>query len=175
MKRRQSWAYFVGGLGAAGGSYGLNVLNPQSETQILSQLTLASPPISSIGATSKPTIVEFWAPWCENCKASAYKVKRLKDVYGGKVNVILVDGDDRKNGWLVDRFRVDAIPHVALINPSGTVETSLVGVVPEGVVIADVEALIARKDLPYVMYDPWKDLGGEGRNMKDLRDTEANG
>jgi len=105
MKRRQSWGYFALGLTASASSYALNILNPETETQILTSLTSSSPPISSIGTTSKPTVLEFWAPWCENCKAGAYNARRMKEKYGGKVNVILVDGDDRRNSWLVDRFR----------------------------------------------------------------------
>jgi len=64
---------------------------------------------------------------------------------------------------------------VSLISPSGVVLTSLIGVVPESVIFQDVEALISRQELPYVMYDPWKENNEEGRNVKGIRNPDGGG
>mmetsp|Transcript_17298 Transcript_17298/g.35644 ORF Transcript_17298/g.35644 Transcript_17298/m.35644 type:complete len:267 (+) Transcript_17298:49-849(+) len=175
LKRRTSWSYFIGGLATAVASYGYNVANPVSELKVLEEMTRDSVGVNVVGVNNKPTVLEFWAPWCENCKSTAFSTRRLRSIYSSRVNFILIDGDDKDNSWLVDRFRVDAIPHVAFIDREGFVETSLIGVVPEEVVRRDLEALVNKEELPYVMYDPWKGTGGtntDGRNVKGMRDPD---
>ncbi|KAG5178277.1 hypothetical protein JKP88DRAFT_225487 [Tribonema minus] len=68
------------------------------------------------------------------------------------------------NAALVDAFRVDGIPHLALITPRGDVETALVGNVPRKVVQADLNALLSRQDLPYMGYDAF---AGESHDIND--------
>jgi len=73
------------------------------------------------------------------------------------VNFVVVNGDSSENMDLVTKFRVDGIPHLALINREGEVKTALIGTVPKKVIEADLESLIAGKDLPYEGYDAFED------------------
>lgn len=131
--------------------------------QLLAQMTDKSDPISIIGTNGKPTVVDFWAPWCENCKLSAPTMSKIEEEYQGRVNFVMIDVDGTSNArsWAyVKAFGVDAIPHMALVSAEGDVETALIGPVPKTVLEADFNTLIEnskgtsqKKELPYVMLD----------------------
>ncbi len=38
----------------------------------------------------KPTVIEFWASWCENCEALQPQLDRISAEYGDRVNVVAV-------------------------------------------------------------------------------------
>ncbi|CAM9926314.1 unnamed protein product, partial [Sphacelaria rigidula] len=62
----------------------------------------------------------------------------------------------------VDAFRVDGIPHLAMVNSKGDVETAIVGAVPKEVIVDDIKALLANKELPYKGFDMFE---GENHNI----------
>lgn len=75
----------------------------------------------------------------------------------------------QKNWELIERFRVDAIPHLALVSKEGFVETALIGPIPKTVLRADIDVLLegqmnteskendALKDkIPYKMFDAFQ-------------------
>ena len=103
--------------------------------------------------SGKPTLVEFFAPWCESCKESAPGVRALELQYRDRVNFVAIDGSDISNANLVSLFRVDGIPHFAFIDADTTVQTSLVGAVPKQIVREELEALMSKQPLPYEGFD----------------------
>jgi len=146
-------------------------LNPIPTIQILNEMQMSSAPLTNIG-NGKPTVVDFWAPWCENCKDAAPTLKLVEDEYKDRVNFVAVNADLSDAGDLINRFDVDAIPHMALISSEGDVETALIGPIPYKVMKADLDALLenaaalkakdgsassaTKKELPYVMLDVFK-------------------
>jgi thioredoxin-like negative regulator of GroEL len=94
----------------------------------------------------------------------------LEEEYKDQVNFVMVNGD-RSEAWpLIERFGVDAIPHLALISAEGDVETALIGPVPKRVLEADLNALISnanaqnkKVDLPYQMLDAFSERPGQRR------------
>lgn len=138
--------------------------HPITDVQLLASMQQNSAPITSIGTNGKPTVVDFWAPWCENCKAAAPTLNKVEEEYNGKVNFVMVNAD-QGNPWpLIEAFGVDAIPHLALVNSEGDVITALIGPTPKSVLEADLDVLIrnskesdTNEDLPYVMLDVFKD------------------
>ncbi len=93
----------------------------------------------------------------------------------------MVNGDLRESWPLIERFGVDAIPHLAMIGSDGYVETALIGPIPRSVLQADLDAMIengkrgnsmdeegeqqqqqVKLQLPYTMYDAF-------RSRPDLR------
>ena len=137
-------------------TYAWQYTHPMPAVQLLAQMQEQSAPLTVIGNNGKPTVMDFWAPWCENCKAEAPTMKKIETVYGNRVNFILVNADQGEAWPLIERFGVDAIPHMAMISSSGSVETALIGEVPGSILKQDIDALLEGKDrdsLPFVMYD----------------------
>lgn len=147
-------------------NYGYQFTHPITSLSLLAEMQRNSEELNVIGNNGKPTMVEFWAPWCINCREEAATIASIEAEYKGKVNFIMVDGDKGDNWPIIERFNVDAIPHIALVSSDGLVETSLIGTIPRGVLRDDLDTMIenshrleqgeGRKQLPYVMYDSFQ-------------------
>lgn len=153
-------------------SYAWRFQHPTTALQLLTDMTRRSSPLSVVGRNGRPTVIEFWAPWCDNCRQLAPTMALLERQFADRINFISIDGASPSNLWLVQRFGVDAIPHVAFVTSRGSVETALIGPVPKRVLKANMDALLADATaadnetntpfLPYVMYDAF-------RNRPDLK------
>ena len=128
-------------------SYLWQFTHPVTPVQLLADMQANSAPLTLIGKNGKPTVVDFWAPWCENCKMAAPTLQRVEQDYKDKVNFVLINGDQAAAWPLIERFGVDAIPHMALINAEGEVETALIGPIPKRVLEADLNVLLANAAL----------------------------
>jgi thiol-disulfide isomerase/thioredoxin len=133
---------------------------------ILQQLSVQSPTLVQALNSGKPTIIDFWAPWCTNCQIMAPTLLAVEDEYhsldpAGKspVNIISINADTPEAAVFVDAFHVDAIPHLAFVEADGVVDTALIGIIPKHVIDANIEALVqnsqstSRQALPYTMLD----------------------
>jgi thioredoxin 1 len=146
-------------------NYGWQYTHPMTSLQLLSEMQSSSQPLSIIGTNNKPTVVDFWAPWCENCKLAAPTLKNVEQEYSDKVNFCMVNGDEGAAWPYIEAFGVDAIPHLALVNAEGDVETALIGPIPKSVLQADLDVLIensaappeSQQALPYRMLDVFRD------------------
>merc|ERR1712238_320437 len=158
-------------------NFGYQYTHPVTSLSLLSSMQDKSVDINVIGNNGRPTVVDFWAPWCENCKASAPTLSAIEAEYKSQVNFILVNGDLAENWGLIERFGVDAIPHMAMLDSDGTIETALIGPIPKSILRADLDVLLSnaqveKKDgaviddeklkLPHMMYDAF-------RNKPDLK------
>ena len=139
--------------------------HPITSLQLLTEMQSSSAPLSIIGTNNKPTVVDFWAPWCENCKLAAPTLKMVEEEYADKVNFCMINGDEAQAWPYIEAFGVDAIPHLALVNSEGDVETALIGPIPKSVLQADLNVLIEnaqaptneQEPLPYRMLDVFRD------------------
>ncbi|KAL7526987.1 hypothetical protein ACHAWF_001994 [Thalassiosira exigua] len=146
-------------------NYGWQFTHPVTAVEILQTMEKQSSPLTAIGNNGKPTVIDFWAPWCSNCKVTAPTLQAVEQEYGDRVNFIMVNGDDGRNWPLIQLFGVDAIPHLAFVSGEGDVETALIGPIPRTVLRADIDALLSerkdcevevpvcRDELPYKMFD----------------------
>lgn len=124
-------------------------LDPNSNINLMKYLTSTSTPVEVVGQNGKPTMIEFSATWCENCKYMARRVFELENEYSGRINFIVVDGEDPAIQDIVDKYGVDAIPQFSMISKSGEVQTNLVGLVPKSVLASDLDALLKEETLPF--------------------------
>lgn len=149
----------VGSALAAVALFFYNHVQPVEGVTLLRQMQQESPALRAVVDNGRPTVVDFYAEWCENCKEMAPVLRSIEGKYKDKVNFVVVNGDAADNRDLVDTFRVDGIPHLALINTEGEVKTALIGKVPKRVLEADIDALIrdGGQDLPYLGYDAFED------------------
>ena len=58
--------------------------------------------------SSEPVLVDFWAPWCGECKMIAPALDELAQAYAGKAKIVKVD---------VDQNQATAIKYHVLSNP----------------------------------------------------------
>jgi thioredoxin 1 len=63
---------------------------------------------TEIQGSTVPVLVDFWAPWCGPCRASAPHVDRLSAELGSKVKVVKLNTDE--NQAVAARFGVSGIP-----------------------------------------------------------------
>jgi thiol-disulfide isomerase/thioredoxin len=143
-------------------NYAYTFFHPITPVQLLADMQSHSAPMSTIGQNGKPTVVDFWAPWCENCKLAAPTLSFIEKEYSDRVNFILVNGDTQEAWPYIEAFGVDAIPHLALVSSEGDVETALIGPIPKSILEADLNVLLEnsqsqeKRPLPHVMLDAFQ-------------------
>ena len=57
-----------------------------------------------------PTIVDFYASWCNPCKAIKPIIEEIEDEYEGKVKVLYIDIDEHTS--LAQEYGVTSIPSI---------------------------------------------------------------
>jgi thioredoxin 1 len=72
----------------------------------------------------KPTLVDFWTPWCGPCRAIGPVLDEIAKSYGDLVNVVKVNVDE--NPRVAQRYNVMSIPAL-LVFKDGQVRDTQVG------------------------------------------------
>merc|ERR1712124_222363 len=109
---------------------------------------------------------------------------QIEESYKDKVNFVMVNGDDPTNWPLIEALGVDAIPHMALVESDGTVDTALIGVVPKEWLSRDIDVLLdnvgkttdqsSKQQLPYQMLDVFANQP-DARKITNLEAVVENG
>lgn len=74
--------------------------------------------------SDKPTLVDFWAVWCQPCRAITPVVEALAEEYAGKVKVGKMDVDHHQR--VASQYGIRSIPALLLFK-GGKVVDQLVG------------------------------------------------
>ena len=82
----------------------------------------------SVLKSDQPVMVDFWATWCNPCRALAPVVDQIAQDYNGRAKVYKMDVD--RNNATPMRYGVRGIPTL-LIFKDGKVQDQIVGNVPK--------------------------------------------
>ncbi|KAE8705444.1 HCF164 protein [Hibiscus syriacus] len=107
----------------------------------LKDLSAAAVPYEEALSNGKPTVVEFYADWCEVCRELAPDIYKVEQQYRDRVNFVMLNVDNTKWEQELDEFGVEGIPHFAFLDKEGNEEGNVVGRLPRKYFLDNVEAL----------------------------------
>ncbi|KAA8547282.1 hypothetical protein F0562_003854 [Nyssa sinensis] len=107
----------------------------------LKDLSAAALPYEEALSNGKPTIVEFYADWCEVCRELAPEVYKVEQQYKDRVNFVMLNVDNTRWEQELDEFGVEGIPHFAFLDKNGNEEGNVVGRLPRQYLLENVDAL----------------------------------
>jgi thiol-disulfide isomerase/thioredoxin len=70
-------------------------------------------------ADGRPTVVEFYADWCEACRSMAPAMERIERQQRGQMDVVLLNVDNPRWQPELDRYDVNGIPQLEFFDAAG--------------------------------------------------------
>ena len=120
-------------------------LQPAAPLEQLARQSLDLPTALSDG---RPTVVEFYADWCEACQAMAPAMETIVKEHHDQLDVVLLNVDNPRWQPEIDRYDVNGIPQLQLFDASGTTVGRALGARSKPELDAISTALIANTPLP---------------------------
>ena len=114
----------------------------------LEQLARQSLDLPVALADGRPTLVEFYADWCEACRAMAPAMASLEQQHHGALDVVLLNVDNPRWQPELERYAVNGIPQLELFNASGDAVGRSLGARSRPELEALTAALLAETPLP---------------------------
>ncbi|MEN9388265.1 MAG: hypothetical protein RLZZ255_1241 [Cyanobacteriota bacterium] len=114
----------------------------------LEKLARQSLDLSVALGDGRPTLVEFYADWCEACQAMAPAMETIEQQHHGQLDVVLLNVDNPRWQPEIDRYEVNGIPQLELFNASGEAIGRALGARSRPELEALTTALIAATPLP---------------------------
>ena len=114
----------------------------------LEQLARQSLDLPVALADGRPTLVEFYADWCEACRAMAPAMAAMERQHHDQIDVVLLNVDNPRWQPEIDRYDVNGIPQLELFDASGTAIGRSLGARSAPELEALSTALISQAPLP---------------------------
>jgi alpha-beta hydrolase superfamily lysophospholipase/thiol-disulfide isomerase/thioredoxin len=78
-------------------------------------------------AQGKPTVLAFYADWCEQCNNLDKLIQDAGSVFGDQIKFVKIDVSDPKNENLVRTYKVAPIPSFVYLKKDGTMASMSIG------------------------------------------------
>lgn len=111
-------------------------------TRFLASLFGFSKDRGAPGKAPTPTVIDFYASWCQPCKKLEQDMGTISQRYGDKVHFMRVDVDDPKNQKMVDQYEISPIPTVIFLNADGEVVDYAIGYSGEKSISRGIEKIL---------------------------------
>ena len=95
-----------------------------------------------MGGAALPTVIDFYANWCQPCKQIDTALAKVKTNYAEKVTFMRVDVDDPNSQTLMDQYEVSPIPTLVFLNPEGEVVSYSIGSSSEGSISSSINKIL---------------------------------
>ncbi|EAX47808.1 thioredoxin [Thermosinus carboxydivorans Nor1] len=89
--------------------------------------------------SSKPVLVDFWAPWCGFCTKLSPVFDELANEMGDKVKLVKVNVDENRS--LAQKYGVMSLPTMILFK-NGEPGEKLIGFMPKQAIAAKISPLV---------------------------------
>jgi thiol-disulfide isomerase/thioredoxin len=120
-------------------------LHPEAPLERLARQSLDLPVALGNG---KPTVVEFYADWCEACRSMAPAMETIEAQHRGQLDVVLLNVDNPRWQPELERYDVNGIPQLELFNAAGVAVGRSIGARTLSELQALTGALISGSPLP---------------------------
>ena len=115
---------------------------------MLEQLAKSSLMPEQAFSNGRPTVLEFYADWCEACKEMAPDMIEAKKQYLNKLDIVLLNVDNSRWSDLVDKYDVNGIPKLIFFDDKGQFRDFSLGVRKKSELDEIFLALVNNSDLP---------------------------
>lgn len=99
-------------------------------------------------SNGRPTVIEFYADWCQVCREMAPAMLQLEQKQANRLDVVMVNVDNPRWQDLVDRYDVNGIPQLNLFDAEGQAVGRSVGLRREDDLQQLADALVNGAPLP---------------------------
>jgi thiol-disulfide isomerase/thioredoxin len=114
----------------------------------LERLARQSPELGTALSDGRPTLVEFYADWCEACRAMAPAMESLERQHHGTLDVVLLNVDNPRWQPQLERYAVNGIPQLEFFNANGEAVGRAIGARRPEELQSLTSALLADQPLP---------------------------
>ena len=97
-------------------------------------VTVTSEDFDQTIASSKPTLVDFWAEWCGPCRAIAPILEEIADEHGEQITVAKLNVDENQQTAMT--YEVMSIPTM-IVFQDGVEKKRLIGARPKAALMGE--------------------------------------
>ncbi|MFM9111286.1 MAG: thioredoxin domain-containing protein [Prochlorococcaceae cyanobacterium] len=120
-------------------------LNAEAPLQALARRS--ADPATALN-NGRPTLVEFYADWCEACRSMAPAMLELEQRHHDELDLVLLNVDNPRWQPQVEQYDVNGIPHLELFDAGGRSVGRSIGARSGPELSALATALVAGEPLP---------------------------